>query len=336
MAEAAPEAPKASRDRRTRLRAGSISLAAALAILALKLTAWVVTGSTAVLSDAVESVVNVVAALFMLVSLAIASRPADESHPYGHGKVEFLASGFEGGLIAFAGLVIVYQGVEALWSGRQVREIDFGLLVLAVAGVANALLGFFLLRTGRSTHSPAIEADGFHVLSDVWTTAGVLLGLGLVRLTGWHPLDPLVAIAVALNLGFVGLRIVRRAVGALLDESDPTLLARVAAAIASVRAPGVIAVHHLRAIRSGGAAHVDAHLVVPRFWTVSQAHEAAGRLEDDTARTIAHGAEFVFHLDPCRSAYCSTCLVEPCPVRAHAFVREREWSLEELTSDPPP
>jgi len=331
-----PDTPQAAvADRAVRLRAGTISLVVAAAIFAAKFVGYQLTGSTAILSDALESIVNIVAALFTLVALAIASLPADESHPYGHGKVEFLSSGFEGGLIAFAALVIVYQAGEALWFGHQVESIREGLVLVIGAGIANALLGYFLVRAGRHTHSPAIEADGQHVLTDVWTSAGVVVGLVAVRLTGWQAIDPLVAIALGGNLAVVGARLLRRAVGGLLDESDRGLLAKMTAVIQAVRHPGVIAIHRMRAIRSGGVAHVDAHVVVPRFWSVAEAHDFSDGFEIEIVNGIGQDAECIFHLDPCRSVYCRSCRVEPCPVRAHAFAGDRDWSLATLTGEAP-
>jgi cation diffusion facilitator family transporter len=328
------EAPQSAVvERALRLRAGAISLGAAALIFAAKFVGYQLTGSTAILSDALESIVNIIAALFTLASLAIASRPADQSHPYGHGKVEFLSSGFEGGLIAFAALLIVYEAGDALWFGRRIESIDVGLVLVIGAGVANALLGYFLVRAGRRMHSPAIEADGQHVLTDFWTSAGVVLGLALVRLTGWQPFDPLVAIAIGGNLAIVGLRLLRGAVGGLLDESDLGLLTKLASVIQAVRTPAVIAIHRLRAIRSGGVVHVDAHVVVPRFWSVSEAHDFADDFELALVRGVDQEVECIFHLDPCRSAYCRGCHVDPCPVRAHAFVAERDWSLEALTGE---
>jgi cation diffusion facilitator family transporter len=310
-----------------------VSLLAATAIFAAKFAGYQITGSTAIFSDAMESIVNIVAALFALGSLAIASRPADSSHPYGHGKVEFLSSGFEGGLIAFAALVILYQALDALWFARHLMAIGTGLVLVIAAGAANAFLGVFLVREGRRVHSPAIEADGLHVFTDFWTSAGVVVALVLVRLTGWQAIDPLVAMALGGYLAFVGARLVRAAVGGLLDESDRTLLERLTALIASARSPGVIAVHRLRAIRSGGIVHIDARVVVPRFWSVSQAHDFA----DDFERAVVHGvgrdAECIFHLDPCRFSHCRHCRLEPCPVRTHPFVEERDWPLEALTGE---
>jgi cation diffusion facilitator family transporter len=328
------EAPRsAAVDRAERLRAGAISLVAGTLIFAAKFVGYQLTGSTAILSDALESIVNIVAALFALASLAIASRPADQSHPYGHGKVEFFSSGFEGGLIAFAALLIVYEAGNALWFGRRLEALDAGLVIVIGAGIANAMLGYFLVRTGRRLHSPAIETDGQHVLTDFWTSAGVVAGLGLVRATGWQPFDPLVAIAIGAHLAIVGVRLLRRAVGGLLDESDPGLLAKLASVIRAVRTPAVIAVHRLRAIRSGGVVHVDAHVVVPRFWSVSEAHDFADDFALRFERGVDQDAECIFHLDPCRSAYCRSCQVDPCPVRAHSFVVDRDWSPETLTGE---
>ena len=319
-----------------RKSAARLSLAASIAFFAIKFAGYLLTGSTAVLSDALESIVNVVAAVFVLATITFATRPADSNHPYGHGKAEFLSSAFEGGLIAFAAILIVYQAVEALWFGVALRDLDAGIGLMMLAGLGNAALGIHLRRVGRATRSPALEADGMHVLTDVWTTVGVIGGLALVRITGFETIDPLVAIGVGVHLGFVGARLVREAVGALLDETDPRLLERLGTAIAQSRVPGVIAVHRLRAIRSGGAVHVDAHVVVPCFWQVSDAHEVALRLEEDVVGAIPDEGEIAFHVDPCRQAYCPTCPVEPCPVRRHPFVARPTPTLDELTGDPPP
>ena len=327
-------APPADAD--VRLRAGVISLGVGTVIFAVKFLAWLVTGSTAVLSDALESVVNIVAAVFVLASLSVATRPADESHPYGHGKVEFLSGGFEGGLITFAALVIVYEAVDALWTGHVLNAIDQGIALVAVAGAGNAFLGLYLLRTGRRIRSPALEADGLHVMTDFWTSLGVVVGLALVWVTGWQFLDPLVALLLGVNLAVVGARLLRRSVGGLLDESDAGLLSALSRGFNEARTPGVIAIHRLRAIRSGGVANIDAHLVVPRFWSVSQAHDAAHRFEEAVVRTVEHDARFIFHADPCRSVYCPTCVVDPCPVRAAAFRERKDLTLAEVTGEPPP
>ncbi|MDP2703534.1 MAG: cation diffusion facilitator family transporter, partial [Candidatus Rokubacteria bacterium] len=187
-------------DARIRLRAGLISLVVAVLMLAAKYQAYRMTGSTAVLSDALESIVNVVAAVFALGGLLFAGRPADRNHPYGHGKIEFFSAAFEGGLIAFASVVIVYEVARSLLAGPEVRQISTGVLIVLGAGLVNLGLGWYLIRTGRRYQSLTLVADGQHVIADFWTSLGVVVGLLLVHLTGRAWLDPLVALLVALSL----------------------------------------------------------------------------------------------------------------------------------------
>ena len=316
-------------DARIRLRAGLISMTVALLMLAAKYQAYRMTGSTAVLSDALESIVNVVAAVFALGGLVFAGRPADRNHPYGHGKIEFFSAAFEGGLIAFASVVIVYEAVLILLAGAAVRQISAGVVIVLVTGLVNLVLGWYLVRTGRRYNSLTLVADGKHVIADFWTSAGVVVGLLLVQLTGLAWLDPLVALLVALSLMWTGFRLVRHAAGGLLDEEDPALLSRVLAALQRYVGHGVIRVHHLRAIRSGRFHHVEAHLVVPEFWSVDRAH---GVSEDVAARVIHDlgvEGEMVFHTDPCHRIYCATCDLEDCPIRREPFLGATPLTLEE-------
>jgi cation diffusion facilitator family transporter len=316
-------------DARIRLRAGLISLTVAVLMLAAKYQAYRMTASTAVLSDALESIVNVVAAVFALGGLVFAGRPADRNHPYGHGKIEFFSAAFEGGLIAFASVVIVYEAVRILLAGSEVRQISTGVLIVLATGLVNLVLGWYLVRTGRRYNSLTLVADGKHVIADFWTSAGVVVGLLLVQLTGLAWLDPLVALLVALSLMWTGFKLVRHAAGGLLDEEDPILLSRVLNALQGYVGHGVIRVHHLRAIRSGRFHHVEAHLVVPEFWSVDKAH---GVSEDVAARVIQDlgvEGEMVFHTDPCHRIYCATCDLEDCPIRREPFLGVTPLTLEE-------
>ncbi len=317
------------RGARVRARAGLVSLFVSLFLLAAKFEAYRLTGSSAVLSDALESIVNVVAALFGLGSIVFAGRPADRNHPYGHGKIEFFSAAFEGGLIAFAAVLIVYESVQALILGPQLRSLDLGLVIVAGAGVANALLGVFLVRTGRRHSSLALEADGKHVLSDSMTSGGVVLGLLLVKGTGLTWLDPLVACGVALLLFWTGFRLVRTAAGGLLDEEDGVLLRRLVQALGPHVGQGVIHLHALRAMRAGRFHHVDAHLVVPEFWSVERAHHDSDALAAHVMRELGIEGQLVFHIDPCRHAYCRQCDLVECPVRVESFVTRRPLELED-------
>jgi cation diffusion facilitator family transporter len=316
-------------DSRVRTRAGLLSLVVSILLLAAKYQAYRMTGSTAILSDALESIVNVVAAVFALGGIAFAAQPADRNHPYGHGKIEFFSAAFEGGLIAFAAVLIIYQVLQAFLYGVEIRALDAGLAIVVLAGLANLALGLYLLRVGRAYQSLTLVADGKHVLSDFWTSVGIVVGLLLVRATGIWWLDPVTAGVVALNLMWTGFRLVRHAAGGLLDEEDPGLLSRLLTALDARLGQGVIRVHHLRAIRAGRFHHVEAHLVVPEFWSVDQAHELS---EDLAARVIAElgvEGELVFHTDPCHRIYCAMCDLDDCGVRREPFRDRPPLSLEE-------
>ena len=338
-AKASPQAPPfdARHDLRVRLSAAATSLVIGAGLLAAKYVAYELTGSTAILSDALESIVNVVAALFALGGLVFAGRPADRSHPYGHGKIEFFSAAFEGGLIAFAAVLIIYQAGVSLLRGVEVRQLDLGLAITAAAGLINAGLGMFLLRTGRRHNSLTLVADGKHVLSDFWTSLGVVVGLLLVRVTGVLWVDPLVAALVGVNLAFTGLRLVRHAAGGLLDEEDTELLHNLIGALNASLVPGIIRVHNLRAMRAGRFSHIDAHLVVPEFWSVSQAHDAADEFEHKVIVVGGIEGEIVFHTDPCRRAYCAQCDIAACPIREEPFRGRPALTVDEAVKpDMPP
>jgi cation diffusion facilitator family transporter len=314
---------------RARLRAMAISLVVSVGLLAAKYQAYHLTGSTAILSDALESIVNVVAAVFALGGIIFAGRPADRNHPYGHGKIEFFSAAFEGGLIAFAAVLIVYEVILSLLRGPDVRALDVGVPIVLGAGLVNLLLGWYLVRTGRRYDSLTLVADGRHVLADFYTSAGIVIGLLLVRFTGIAWLDPVVAAVVALNLMWTGFRLVRQAAGGLLDEEDTALLDRLLEVLQPHLGRGVIRVHHLRAIRAGRFHHVDAHLVVPEFWSVERSHELAEDLAERLIKEVGVEGEMTLHTDPCHRVYCRMCDLDDCPVRRETFAARPRLTLEE-------
>ncbi len=313
-----------------RLRAGRLSLVLGIVVFVGKLAAFAFTGSTAVLSDALESVVNVVAAGLLLWSLAVASRPADSSHPYGHGKVEFFSAGVEGTLIGVAAALILVEAVKELLVGPAIRNADLGLALVTGLTVVNAALGLHLVRIGRRTHSLSLQADGQHVLADVVTSVGVVVGLGAVWLTGWALLDPLVAIAVALNILRTGFVLLRQAVGGLMDEADTGTLVRMAEALETARLPHWIDVHGMRSWRSGHVQHVDLHMAVPRYFDADRLHRV-----DEEVSALLLGAtglpgDVIVHFDPCRPRQCAGCAMPACPVRSSALEKREPLSLERV------
>jgi len=321
----------AERDQVARVRAGSVALAAGAAIFAGKLATFFLTGSSAVFSDAMESVVNVAAAALLLYSLVVAARPPDPDHPYGHGKVEFFSAGMEGALVLVAAVAILVEAIGDLVRGPELQRIGTGLVLLSGLSLGNLLLGLFLVRTGHRTGSLALVADGRHVLTDVWTSLAALGGLGAVHLTGWLVLDPLVAIGVALNVMRTGWRLAREAVGGLMDEASDDLLGTLAAALEAHRHPEWIDVHSLRAWRSGNLVHVDMHIVVPRYLDVEAAHAIDEEVSAVVDRAVDGPTEVIVHFDPCRPRLCPACEMPDCPVRESAFRGRRPWSQDRAT-----
>lgn len=316
-------------EQRMRVRAGVTSLVVGSTIMAAKFVAYARTGSAAVLSDALESIANVAAAGFLVGSVAFAGKPADRDHPYGHGKIEFFAAAFEGGLITFAAIATVVAAIESMVTGPTVRAVEEGLWITGGAAVANWVLGRYLLRVGRRSGSVAIEADGHHVLSDVWSTVAVLLGLGAVRVTGNAWLDPVIALAIGGILGITGLKLVRTAAGGLLDEADEGVIEKILSVLERERPRSLIRLHHLRALRFGARTHVDAHLVVPEFWSVERAHNLCDGIEQKLKQQFGSAVDVVFHADPCHRSYCKGCEVEDCAVRVEAFTGRPPLTLDE-------
>lgn len=327
------EHPQKQQDIADRRRAAWISLVASVLLLGLKGGAAWITGSTAVLSDALESIVNVVTAAVALGVIRFASEPADREHPYGHGKAEFVSAAFEGGLIVFAAIAISLEAFRSLWQGAELRELDLGLALVAAAAAANLVLGLYLRRVSRRANSETLAASSAHVLSDVKTTAGVLLALFLVRITGWTWIDPVLAVIVAGMLAWEGVRIVRRSFSGLIDATDVDSLEVLAQAIRQHRRPGVIEIHHLRAIRSGSFHHIDAHLVVPEFWDVVGVHDMTEDFERKVVADYPYDGEIAFHADPCRRKFCRVCDVAHCPVRQAPFEKLVDFNVANMIGD---
>lgn len=273
------------------------SIAVAFAVMALKYAAYVVTGSVAIYSDALESIVNVATAIAALVAVRVAERPADRGHQYGHHKAEYLSAGLEGALILLAALLIFYQAYDAWLSPRVLNAPALGLGITAAAALTNALWARHLIVRGRALRSPAIIADGWHLMADVATSAGVIVGLLLALATGWQALDPLLAAAVALHILWVGWRIVSQSMSGLMDAAVATdMMARIRDVIAA-NADGALEIHDLRTRMAGRATFIEFHLVVPGAMPVAQAHDICDRLEHSLREEI-EGAEVLIHVEP--------------------------------------
>jgi cation diffusion facilitator family transporter len=296
-------------------------------LLALKLLAWQLTGSNTILSDAGESVVNVLAGAFTWYSLVLSQRPRDLNHPYGHGKVEFLAAGVEGALLGLAGLIIGGKSLYNLWSPQPLQSLDLGLAITAAAGLANYILGSLALRKGKIANSLPLLAGGRHLQTDAWSTLAMVLGLGLVLLTNWFWLDSLVAAGFGVFLMYTSYRILQPSVAGMMDEADEALIKRFAVVLQAQRRPDWIDFHNLRLIKYGRMLHVDGHMTLPCYYDVQQAHDEIQLVDALVASEFGQRVEFFIHVDPCLPSSCSLCVQTDCPVRSQLFERQLEWTL---------
>lgn len=274
-----------------------LSIAAAVATIGLKTVAWWATGSVGLLSDAIESLVNLAAAIVALWMLKLAERPPDEEHAYGYSKAEYFSSGFEGGLIFIAALAIVWTAIQRLMAPQPLEHVGIGLAISAVASLINLGVAVVLLRVGKRFNSITLEADAHHLMTDVWTSAGVVLGVGAVALTGWQRLDPIIAIVVALNILWMGFRLIRRSARGLLDSALPAQSRDAIHAVLARYEQRGIAFHALMTRQAAGRNFASVHVLVPGAWSVQQGHDLVEEIERDI-RAAVPGTSVITHLEP--------------------------------------
>lgn len=320
---------KANRDRKL---AAILSLSFGIILLAFKFYAYHVTNSQSIFSDALESIVNVVAAIITVVVIIVANKPADKDHPYGHGKIESIASTFEGGAILLAGILIVIQAVQVFAHGAKVEDVNTGLAIVVGAGAVNGILGYFLFARGKKLYSEALKSSGIHLMTDTLTSLGVLVGLLLVKFTGLNWIDPLVAGIFGCMLVFAGGKILIRSGYILVDAHDVDTLELLANLFEKHYRPGIIQIHFTRVIRSGSYHHIDCHMVIPEYWTVLEAHDFSERFEKAVILNYPVDGELHVHHDPCRRIFCESCEMSGCPIRQAEFVSRKAPSFEEITA----
>lgn len=274
-----------------------LSIAAAVSTILLKGVAWQLTGSVGLLSDAIESFVNLAGALMALWMLTLAAQPADAAHPHGHGKAEYFSSAFEGFLIVLAAFSIGYAAVMRLLEPQPLEAVGVGLVVSVIASIINFATAGVLMRVGKKHNSITLEADAHHLMTDVWTSAGVIAGVGLVAWSGWLWLDPVIALLVAANIVWTGYQLMRRSADGLMDHALPAdKLEKIEQLLASYREKG-LEFHALRTRQAGSRAFVTLHVLVPGHWSVQEGHDWAGRIEADIRKTLEY-ADVTTHLEP--------------------------------------
>lgn len=302
----------------------------ALVLFSLKMVAYYLTHSVAILTDALESTVNVIAAFIGLYSLWLSAKPRDTEHPYGHGKVEFISAALEGSFISLAGILIVIEAVQRLIEPQEVHSLSQGIWLIVLAGLINYIVGMIAMRRGKQSHSMALEASGQHLLSDSYTTLALVIGLGLVWWTGLLWLDAVIALILAGLLLFTGYRIVRRSIAGIMDESDIQLLRDLIDHLEAGRKPEWIDLHNLRVIKYGSVLHVDCHLSVPWYMNVREAHAEVDELERSILDFCGRQVELFVHTDACMPFSCPLCTKQDCPVRQAPFRERLPWTFENV------
>ena len=299
-------------------------------LMCAKFYAFHLTRSSAVFSDALESIINVVASAFALMSIVLAARPPDKNHPYGHGKVEYFSAGFEGALIIIAAIGIFKSGLAHILKPQPLPNLTDGLYILLGTGLINLILGLVLVRTGKKTHSLALTADGKHVLTDVITSAGVLLGLLLVHLTGLYWLDGAIACMVGFSILYTGIILIKESSAGLMDRAEPALLQEISSLLEKHRKDNWVGIHELRAFRSGSIVNVSLHLILPRGFSLSEAHLEAEEVEVVIEGYFEGRATVLVHLDPCSDPDCPVCRRYACELRGSEKSDPTPWNVETL------
>ena len=296
-----------------------------------KLIAWHLTNSDAVFSDAMESIVNIIAGFMGLYSLYLAAKPKDIDHPYGHGKVEFVTSGIEGALIIFAGVIILVQAVDSLLHGNVPKKLDWGMLIIAVTAVINYLMGYISVKKGIRENSLVLQSSGKHLQSDTLTTLGVVISLILVYLTKIYWIDAAVALIFGGYIMFVGYKIIRKALSGIMDEADQELLSKMAKILNENRKREWIDIHNTRIQQHGSGLHIDAHLTLPWYFELRKAHEEMEETYKLISENSSRAIEFNFHLDDCKPFSCEICQLSECQVRQRPFVKKIVWNENNIS-----
>ena len=295
-----------------------------------KITAWYITSSVAILTDALESIVNVVAGLIGLYSLNLSAKPRDIDHPYGHGKVEFISSAVEGTCIALAGVFVVYEAGLNIFQPHAIKQLDFGIYLVGATAIINYVAGIMCERTGKKNNSLPLISSGKHLQSDTYTTVGIIAGLILLYFTKISWIDSATAMLFALFIIYTGIKIVRSSIAGIMDEADEELLKNLVQTLNKKRRINWMDLHNVRIIKYGAILHLDCHLTVPWYFNVHEAHHEIDELSKLVRDDYGESVELFVHSDGCLELSCAICHKADCPVRKHPYERTVNWTVDNI------
>jgi cation diffusion facilitator family transporter len=298
-----------------------------------KFVAYFLTNSNAILTDAAESIVNVLASAFAFYSIYLTTLPKDENHPYGHGKVEFFSAFVEGVLIGIAGIIIILKTSYDLIYPKEIGQLYDGAIIIASTGLVNLFVGLYLIKTGKSNRSITLEADGKHLLTDAISSGGLVIGIILIQMTGFLWLDGIISLGLGVYIIFNGYKLTRKSVGGLMDESNIVLVKDIVTILQENRADSWIDVHNLRAQQYGADLHVDCHVTLPYYFDLNTVHQEISNIDRLINVSGSYRTELFIHADPCLPACCNYCKMPNCGVRQEEFKGEISWTMENATKN---
>lgn len=310
-----------------------LSFIASIILTGLKFFAYYLTSSNAILSDALESIINVIASGFAFYSIYLSAQPKDRNHPYGHGKIEFFSAGFEGALIMIASLFIIIEAVNRILDPAPIENLLQGSGFILFTIIVNTAIGYKLLTEGRKMHSLALTADGRHLMTDSISSLVLIVSVGLIMLTGYVWIDSAASLLFGLFLAYNGFLLVSKSVAGLMDAVDDALLEKVVQTLKDNKKTEWIDVHNLRVQQYGSDLHIDCHLTLPYYWELQKVHETIHNFENILKDSHTGETEIFVHADPCLYQCCYFCRVENCPVRAHAFIKDIDWDAASLVKN---
>ena len=307
--------------------------AVSVLLMLLKFVAYYLTNSVSILTDALESIVNVAAGFIGLFSLYIAAKPKDADHPYGHGKAEFISAAIEGTLVLSAGFIIIYKAVKSFIEPAPLQKIDYGIYLIAVAAVVNYVVGIISIQNGKRNKSIALIASGKHLQSDSYSTLGIIAALVLIFFTGYKWIDPVVAIIFGVFIIYTGYKIIRPSIAGIMDEADKDILIKMAEVLNKSRRENWVDLHNLRVIKYGKLLHLDCHLTVPWYLNVHEAHREVEALSELVRKKFDESMELFVHSDGCMDFSCKICDKKICNVRKHNFEKNIDWTIDTIMQD---
>ena len=315
------------------MRLVSLSLLSGIVLMLIKFVAYFLTESSAIFSDAAESIVNVVASGFAYYSIYLASQPKDENHPYGHGKVEFFSVFVEGGLIFIAGSIILIKAIYNIFFPETIDNIEEGIYLILITSLINLGVGFYLMKRGKAIRSLTIEADGKHLQVDAISSFGLIAGLLLMKFTQQAWIDIALSAVLGSFILYNGYKLLRKSISGLMDESDQEIVENVVEILKNNREEDWIDVHNMRIQRYGQELHIDCHLTLPNYYTLSQVHDRISKFDQVLNNNMESKSEFFIHSDPCLPECCFYCKVANCPIRSEEFTTEISWTTENVTKN---